>query len=50
MGRDVPSRERENQVVLALVLLAVFLSGNRHADDKGCLLVGESAVKARRTR
>ena len=29
MGRDVPSRERENQVVLALVLLAVFLSGNR---------------------
>lgn len=29
MGRDVPSRERENQAVLALVLLAVFLSGNR---------------------
>ena len=29
MGRDVPSRGRENQAVLALVLLAVFLSGNR---------------------
>lgn len=29
MGRDVPPRERENQAVLALVLLAVFLSGNR---------------------
>ena len=28
-GRDVPSRERENRAVLFLVLLAVFVSGNR---------------------